>query len=258
MTAAPLAVMRGRFQGMKQIFRFNWTLYAAAVAAQAVMLLSMELLFLSGVWRLMYFIGASCALFWTGSSLVVSHYVYDRSPLYRWQWIAERFDLRPRAWVNIHAGLDETSFALRGMFPAGVASAVDVFRSSDMTEGSIRRAQRSASADLPLLRADFRSLPFRDGQFDALFLIFAAHEVRRRKSRLLFFRDMLRTLRRGGHLLLVEHLRDFPNFFAFGPGFLHFFSKREWLRLAKETGFEIAQEFSITPFVRVFYLEKRQ
>jgi hypothetical protein len=54
--------------------------------------------------------------------------------------------------------------------------------------------------------------------------------------------------------VLVEHLRDAANFAAFGPGFLHFFSRRTWLAAA-EGPFQLAVEFPITPFVRVFGFE---
>jgi hypothetical protein len=89
-----------------------------------------------------------------------------------------------------------------------------------------------------------------------VFLIFSAHEIRRRDSRARFFEELARVLAAEGSVILMEHLRDTANFLAFGPGFLHFHSRREWLRAAAAGNFRVQQEMSITPFVHVFVMEK--
>ena len=87
-----------------------------------------------------------------------------------------------------------------------------------------------------------------------MLLLLAAHELRRRADRLAFFREARRVLAPGGRIVLVEHLRDAANFAPFGPGFLHFLSRREWLATIAKSRLQIVQEFPITPFVRVFLL----
>ncbi len=86
--------------------------------------------------------------------------------------------------------------------------------------------------------------------------MFAAHELRRHEARVQLFRELARVLRPGGEVALVEHLRDWANFLAFGPGFLHFFSKRSWRRAADAAGLQVRTDWSMTPFVHVFMLRR--
>jgi hypothetical protein len=89
-----------------------------------------------------------------------------------------------------------------------------------------------------------------------LFLLFAAHEIRQPARRTVFFLESARVLANSGQLLLVEHMRDWKNFLAFGPGFLHFHSRDEWLRLAHDAGLTVEREDRVTPFVRWFLMTK--
>jgi SAM-dependent methyltransferase len=244
---------------MLQILRYNQPMYAKAGAASLAAILAVVLLPMP--WPLAAFVtvGVAAALLWSASSLLVSHWVYDRSPLGRWDWLAGLLPAPPRRWTSVHAGLDETFGALRRIFPAGPAdtgTVLDVYDPAEMTEPSIARARRLA-LDRSATAADFRNLPLPDASQNAVFLLFAIHELRRPESRLRLFREIARVLAPGGRAVLVEHLRDLRNFLAFGPGFLHFLPKREWLRLAAATDLAVREDFRITPFVAVLVLEKR-
>jgi SAM-dependent methyltransferase len=247
---------RGKYHGVLQIVAFNWTKYVTGLLVFIAALVLAAHVPMPAWVKVIVLAGSGCALFWMLVSLLASHYVYDRSKLYRWSWIADRFPAPPKRAVNIHAGLDESSDSLKRLFPESGFAIWDMHDPGEMTEASIARA-RQKSVFQPSTRAvDYAALPAENASFDAVFLLFAAHELRSPDAREKFFRELHRVLEPSGELLMVEHLRDWKNFIAYGPGFLHFLPRREWLRLSREAGFEIATEFSITAFVRVFHLRK--
>jgi SAM-dependent methyltransferase len=243
---------RGKYDGLLEILNYNRRFYAltltgaAAGIVIATLLPRKPALLLAGA--------IAVALGWIVVSLLVSHYVYDRSTLYDLHWMRERLARVPRNWVNIHSGLDQTSEILQSVFPNSQGQILDIYDPKEMTEPSIARAREVSGGGPAALRADFRKLPLADSSCDAMFLIFAAHEIRHRASRVEFFQEVARALAEGGTVILVEHLRDAANFLAFGPGFLHFHSRGEWLYAAASAHFRLQQEMSITPFVHVFVL----
>jgi SAM-dependent methyltransferase len=225
-------------------------MYAAAAAGIAASIL------LPAPWHNMALAAALPGALWACASLAVSYYVYDWSAIYRLDWLAGRLKRTPRRWVNIHAGLDETSLALAELFPNSVGETLDIYDPLEMTEPSIARARRLAGHQPPATAAKWRELPVRGESIDAAFTTIAAHELRRPEARVQFFRELRRILRRGGELVLVEHLRDWPNLLAFGPGFLHFLPERAWKLAADAAGFDLGPRFHLTPFVRVWVLRR--
>lgn len=245
-----------RFSGVLKILRFNIQFYVfsligllliACVLVSALLPLWLE--------RLMV-LGAVVMAFWTLSSLLVSWYVYDFAGVTRWAWLRTQYREHPRTWVNIHAGLDESTTALKSLFPASKGSVVDIYDPVEMTEPSIARARRMYPATEPFMIGTFDHLPFSTGNQDEVFLLFAAHEVRAPERRSQLLRESSRILKQGGQVLLVEHLRDWPNFLAFGPGILHFHSEHTWRKNIQQAGLKIERENTITPFVHCFFLRK--
>jgi SAM-dependent methyltransferase len=250
---------RTSFQGVRQIVSFNWPKYAGTAALLCVALAAWPA---TGKWAHTEMVHAVTlvfivpALYWTIASIAVSHYVYDRYPLYDLRWLHKVLAAEARQWVNIHAGLDETSTLIESQIPGARGAVVDIFDAQTMTEPSIERArQRRSNAQMDV-RARYDRLPFEDARFDAAFLIFAAHELRRHAERVRLFREVARVLAADGELVLMEHMRDGWNYAAFGPGALHFFSRRAWIRAAREAGLELKREYTRTPFVRVFVLRR--
>jgi hypothetical protein len=236
-------VNRRGWQGAIQILNFNrrWYACGAAVVASAI-----AISLFAPSWRSLLLTAAAPALFWLAASVLVSHYVYDRSPLYDFRWLTESLSSSQKDWISIHAGLDET----RGAF----GRILDIFDPHEMTEPSIRRARR-LSHDRSQT-ANWRDLPLANGSCGAVLLFFAAHELRRHEARVQLFREAARILRGDGQIVLAEHLRDWRNFLAFGPGFMHFFSERAWRRAAAQAGLEVIRHSTITPFVHIFVLRR--
>ena len=243
---------RTPYQGVIQIVQFNRRSYVAAVLGVGTAVIASS--FLPYPTRLMVMACALPPLFWMASSLVVSHYVYDRSQLYEFKWVDEVFPLAPHHWINIHSGLDETSEFLAAKFPGAASEAVDIYDPEVMTEPSIAIARQSNS--IHATAAHYHALPFATGSIDAAFVIFSAHELRCHNQRVTFFTEIARILTPGGNIILVEHSRDLWNFIAFGPGVFHFFSEQTWRRAAFDAALRVHTEYSITPFVHVYNLRR--
>ena len=230
--------------------RFNWDMYLKASLVLTVVFWVPwpgQL----GFWALLAALGAAYFLV---SSLVASHLIYDLSDLYRWQWFHRRF-YKPERIVNIHSGFDETTEQLTAIYPDCQVVALDFFDQAIMTEPSIARA-RAAYPESRSHPVSYHDLKLEDRTEELVTCLLAAHELREHSQRVDFFREVLRVLKVDGRLVLLEHLRDVPNFLAFGPGFVHFFSYQDWHEALSEAGFRTEEEFSITPFIKGFVCRK--
>jgi len=235
----------------KQIVRFNWPFYAGALAVVAIAPLVVPRLPLG--MRIPLYAGTGLVAMWLVASLAASWIVYDRSRLMDWDWILQALGFHPASWINIHAGHDESTPALRALFSDAHGRVFDIYDPAAMTEPSIVRARKNAVHAEP---ADYRRLPLPTGTIDAAMLLLSAHELRSDDARAALFTELRRVLGPGGRIVVAEHLRDWANFLAYGPGVLHFHSRRTWVRCFARHRFDVHREFSITPFVRIFVLRR--
>lgn len=247
---------RGKYDGVVQILRYNVQSYIGSLCALLLIVILLRLHLLPRLLESALGGIAGLAAFWSTSSLIVSYYIYDYAAVTGWNWLPQMLPYPPRRWLTIHAGLDEATKTLMRLFPGTGYVVLDIYDRAEMTEPSITRARRLHPCGRPAVRCKLDALPLSDEGRDTLFLLFTAHEIREPARRVVFLREASRTLAAPGQMLLVEHLRDWKNFVAFGPGCFHFYSRREWVRVVREAGLTVERECSVTPFVRCFLMSR--
>jgi len=238
------------FAHAKRIAGYNRPLYAAAAAGILLGLLVTSWRGSPAALRWAAFVGVILAAWFAFASFSAFHWMFDRSPLLSGRWLANTVP-PPSRWVEINAGLEETTVPLADVFPGATGKVLDIYDPASMTEPAITRARQQA-APAASLTAQPTSLPVDTAWADLVLVMLAAHEIRDRRARENFFAELRRIVAPAGKVVLVEHLRDLPAALAFGPGMFHFLPRHEWLRLANLARLELETERPITPFVRVF------
>ena len=243
------------YTGVLKIVRFNWPWYAGAMFMTVVLATLLTLSSLPALWHMLAWALIAFADGWLLVSLVVSHYVYDRSAVARGGWLdGETAGQEPKQVAIFHLGQDEASAHTARLLPSATIRIFDVYHPKHSSSPSLERARQLAvAASTPAL---FNQPPLADATIDLALVIFAAHELRHDGVRAEFFREVARIIGPGGRALVVEHLRDGWNFCAYGPVFFHFLGRRTWLRTFALAGLQVTQESSLTPWVRRFELKK--
>ena len=165
-------------RGVRQIVRFNWPFYAGATLGVAAATLIVGRIPLNMALRVALYASIGVSAIWIVASLVASWIVYDRSPLMQWEWIDRALGFRPDAWINIHAGLDESTMALRALFGRARWRVFDIFDPAEMTGPSIARAGDSPTTTSPPRPPTFATFPSRQAPSTWHQLLLSAHELR--------------------------------------------------------------------------------
>jgi Methyltransferase domain len=245
---------RGKWQGMLTIVRFNWPLYLAALG---ILIAAVYGFFWIHASVTKWTFGAIVvgALYFLIGSLSVSHWVYDRSDLYRWAWLSRALGgTNPTRIIFCHSGFDETSRDLEKHLSDVEWVVLDHYEETRMTEASIRRARKLFPPTALTRKAPYDCWPVAAETVDVVLGLLAIHELRSEDERIAWFTEAKRCIKPGGRVLLAEHSRDLANFLAFGPGFLHFHSCASWQRCWQNGGFHAIDEFRVTPWIRIFIL----
>jgi len=246
-----MEVKRRKFQGVLNILSFNRHFY---VAGLGVLLLVFVSHFVVKWPPLLFGITVAAFLYGLIMPLLVSAYVYDYSGYYELDWLKETVHDYSDAdlIININAGFDETSFILKRRFPHSDLKAFDFYNAERHKEPAIKRARKVSLVYPNTQQVESGALPLPDRAGDLIFLLSAVHEIRSHDEKILFLRECHRLCKPEGKVIMVEHLRDLPNFLAFSVGFTHFFSRTVWKNAFERAGFGSFQETKFTPFLSIF------
>lgn len=244
---------RSVLQGVRTVCRFNWPSYAASGA--------LVLLLLVGAWFLPAFapvaiLAAVAAMAVVLGTLAVTAWVYDFSGLYELGWIQAEIARRAQHVAVVVAGFDEVSEFVRQRCTGAEIKRLDLYEGLGTKTASIQRAH-AGEAPLPLDLSEsvaLSQLKLDDQSADLVVVFMSAHEIRNMAQRIVFFRELQRVLQPEGTVLVVEHLRDLPNFVAYWGGAFHFLSRQTWLATFAEAGLLLRSEAKHTPFVSIFEL----
>jgi len=246
-----MELKRKPFQGVLNILDFNRHFYYYGIAALAIILLIIYFTQLPTILSVLILLGFAYGLL---MPLIISAYVYDYSGYYEFDWMdtivspkADKLSL-----VNIHAGFDETSHTIKNKFPNADLAVFDFYEQENHTEAAIVRARNISQFYPGTKNIKSNHIPVHDDRVDVLFLLSTVHEIRNHNEKVEFLKECSRVLKDNGKLLVVEHLRDTPNFLAFTIGFTHFFSKMVWLDAFNKAGFNNVAEKKFTPFMSIF------
>jgi ubiquinone/menaquinone biosynthesis C-methylase UbiE len=246
-----MEIKRRKFQGVLNILSFNRHFYVFGLIGLTIV-----------AW-VMLFLNLPNILFWIVNMafgyglimpLIISAYVYDYSGYYDFKWLKVfNFKYSENTLIlNINAGFDETSFIIKNQFPESDLKVFDFYNSDQHTEPAIIRARKVSLVYPNTKQINSSHIPLKDNSVDLIFLLSAAHEIRSHEEKVQFLKECKRVSKPTGQVIMVEHLRDFPNFVAFTIGFTHFFSSHIWKKAFNEAGFSTFVEQKFTPFMSIF------
>lgn len=242
---------RRKFQGVLNILSFNRHFYVAGLGTLLLLFISHSLV----RWPLtLFWILIAAFAYGLIMPLLVSAYVYDFAGYYEMNWLQDVINRQKHAdlIINIHAGFDETSYLIKSKFPGPELKAFDFYDAKRHTEPAIKRARKVSLGFPDTRQVASGSIPLMDRTVDIVFLLSAAHEIRSNEEKATFLKECHRVCKSGGKIIIVEHLRDFPNFLAFSVGFTHFFSRSVWKNVLVRAGFGGLRETKFTPFMSIF------
>ncbi len=246
-----MEIKRRKFQGVFNILSFNRHFYVVGLIALSLIIVSHLLFSWSDV---LYWIVIAAFVYGMLMPLIVSAYVYDFSGYYEFAWLEKLHIVAPDAQkiININAGFDETSFIIEKYFPTANLEVLDFYNAKQHTEPAIIRARKVSLVYPNTQQISSGFIPLKDNSVDIIFLLSAVHEIRSHEEKVQFLKECKRLCKSNGKVIMVEHLRDFPNFLAFSIGFTHFFSKRVWRAAFEKAGFSSFAETKFTPFMSIF------
>jgi len=246
-----MELKRRKFQGVLNILSFNRHFYVYGAIVLTLIIISYFMFSWSNT---LFWILIIAFIYGLLMPLVVSAYVYDFSGYYDFNWLKQMNinDSDSKQIININAGFDETSYNLKNHFPKSNVKVFDFYNAEKHTEPAIIRARKVSWVYPNTQQIKSDAIPLKNASVDLIFLLSAAHEIRSQQEKIQFLKECRRICKPDGSVIMIEHLRDFPNFLAFSIGFTHFFSKNTWQKAFQDAGFTTCKEKKFTPFMSIF------
>lgn len=245
-----MEVKRKKFQGVLNILSFNRHFYVIGLVSLATLLIAR---FFAGWPEAVAWIIIAAFAYGLVMPLLVSAYVYDFSNYYEFNWLNRLVHKTERSLIlNINAGFDETSFIIKSRFSESELRVFDFYDAKRHTEPAIIRARKVSLLYPNTQQITSNSIPLADNSADIIFLLSSVHEIRSHDEKIQFLKECYRVCKPTAAVIMVEHLRDIPNFLAFTVGFTHFFSRSVWKDAFMRAGFSTFQETKFTPFMSIF------
>jgi len=246
-----MEINRRPFQGVLNILSFNRHFYFSGIGVLAILIASRWYVHWN---ETLFWLIIASFIYGLLMPLLVSAYVYDFSGFYKFEWLEKVLSDHETVdtIVNINAGFDETSFILENKFPKATIRVFDFYNAQRHTEPAIIRARKVTLFYPNTQSMESDAIPLASGSVDIVFLLSAVHEIRLHDEKVRFLKECRRVIKSGGKVIMVEHLRDFPNFVAFTIGFTHFFSRATWKKAFLQAGFQTFEETKFTPFMSIF------
>jgi len=247
-----MEIKRKKFQGVLNILSFNRHFYVFGGIA-LILIIGSQLLFewpSTLLWAIIL-----AFIYGLLMPLIVSAYVYDFSGYYNFNWLNDFIGLDSDSTkiININAGFDETSFIIKNKFPKSNLEVFDFYNPQQHTEPAIIRARKVSLVYPNTKFIKSSEITLEDNSIDIIFLLSAAHEIRSNEEKIKFLKECHRVCKPNGTVIMIEHLCDLPNFFAFSVGVTHFFSLKTWKNTYHTAGFSSIREKKFTPFMSIFF-----
>ncbi len=224
-----MEIKRKKFQGVLNILSFNRHFYfIGLIVLCCILAISLNL----KVPNILIWLIIGVFFYGFLMPLIISAYVYDFSGYYNFNWFKDlNINHKKRTQIiNINAGFDETSFFIKSKFPESNLRVFDFYDSKKHTEKAIIRARKVTNEYPNTKQISTNYIPLKSNSIDVIFILSAIHEMRKDDEKVLFLKECKRVCKENGKVVVVEHLRDFPNFLAFSVGFTHFFQKKLGLK----------------------------
>ena len=116
------------------------------------------------------------------------------------------------------------------LLSTGHACGVDIWQTEDQSGNDPKVTLRNAEIEgvatkVEIVTGDARKLPFKDGKFDAITSSWAIHNIPTSKERMTALSEMIRVLRPGGKMALLD--------IKFGPNYNQYFAGRSDITFEK-------------------------